>query len=167
MPQIAPGVHKVASSFYWFRKFDDGRVEYQFDPIDGHQTLWGETTPAGIVRAGWLPMTSDLAGKIRAYNEFGSPVSVPPLAIDVGPDDVLQLYRECDVVHGLHVTCRGCGVFFRAMTVPDSCPRCKAESAWEPSPFQVKPMVWEDATYFLGIEGRFLVKLHPSCITVE
>lgn len=165
MPQIAPNTWKVAHSFYWFRKFADGRVEFEFNPEDGSPTKWGKTTPDGIVRCGWLPMTPDLAAKIRSYGEFGLPVSMAPLAIDIKPGEVLQRWRDCDVIHGLQVTCKNCGVKFRALKLPRVCPKCKAEAAW--NPFHVVPAAWEDAVYALGIEGRYLIKMTPHGITIE
>lgn len=236
MPQIAPNTWKVAEAFYWFRKFADGRVEYQYDPDDGHPTKWDDTKliPWGhyrldlkcgrqaefamvaldeldrvefqivgeidrfgsivsaidakfgsdwlryyvrplteddisdlvrVVRFGWLPMTPDLAAKIRAYGEIGAPVSVPPVSIEVRPGEVPIKYRDCEVIHGLLVTCKGCGFKFRALKTPETCPKCKAEAKWKP--FNVAPAAWEDAVYAIGIEGRYLVKITPHGIIVE
>ncbi len=165
MPQIAPNTWKVAESFNWFRRYRDGMVEYHFDPEDGHVTKWGEDTPDGIVRCGWLPMTPDLAAKIRSHGEFGLPVSVPPVSIDIKPGEVLELWRDCEVIHGIEVTCKACGVKFRAVELPKVCPKCKAEADWKP--FTFVPAAWESAVYAIGIEGRYLLKMTPHGITVE
>lgn len=163
MPQIAPGVWKSASSFFWFRLFDDGREEFEFDPRTGNPAEWGKETPSGIKRFGWLPMTPELADKIRDYDEIGYPVSAPPVAINVQPGEVPVIYKDPSVIKGLQITCSKCKTAIRAMAVPETCPRCgqSLETA------EVKGIMWDDVVYGIGIEGRYELKFNARYITVE
>lgn len=165
MPEIKPGVWKIGAAFYWTRKHADGKSESEFDLVDGHPTLWGQKTPTDLVEVSWQPMTVELASKIARYGEFGIPVSAPSISIKVKDGEVPIVYRDNAIVRGLRIKCKSCNHEFNAISVPDNCPRCKAEAEW--GTFVSKPHVWEESVYGIGIEDRYGVRFGPTSITIE
>jgi len=189
MPQIAPDTWRVGYEFSWYREYQDGRIEYQFDPGTGQQMCWGQETPKGLERVGWLPMTPDLAAKIRSSGETGYPVHAFPVAIKVNPGDRLICARDCTILDGSLITCKVCGFEFRTLDQPNICPDCGTEvarrcegalktvrecegctkqcSAEVVSPFIARPDRREDAVYILGIEGRYEQKFNSRGMITE
>lgn len=165
MPQVGQTEWKAASSFHWYREYEDGRVEFEYDPEDGHLTKWGNEAPTGLKRVGWLPMTSPLAAKITAHGEIGMPVSAPPISINTAPGDDVVIFKDVTVYRGLLVTCKGCNAKFRAMAEPDVCPRCGAEAGW--GSFVSVPVMWEDVIYHLGIKDKFILKFNANGLVAE
>lgn len=189
MPQIGPDTWKVALEFFWYREFEDGRIEQEFDLGSGQPRLWGPKTPPGLRRVGWLPMTSDLAGKIRSFGEIGRPTSAPSVLINLKPDEKLICLKDCAIIKGYRVFCKVCGAVFREFGGPEVCPTCGARAAWRCDncrklqdteicpdcgrpghriiPFDSCPDAWEDVAYLLGIEGKFLLKFNSKGLIVE
>lgn len=163
MPQIAPGQWKLGLPFYWVRKYKDGSVEYEFDPVDGHPTLWG--TPTDLVEITWEPMTPELAEKIRPYNEFGVPVSAPAISIIVHDGESPIIYRDGEIVNGLRVGCKSCKTVFNVRGMPKTCPKCGAEAEW--GSFKTVPISWDESVYGIGIEGRYEIRFGADRICVE
>lgn len=163
MPQIEPGKWKIGLPFYWVRKHRDGRVEFEFDPVDGHPTPWGK--PVDIEEVCWEPMTPDMAAKIRPYQEFGIPVSAPAISIKVRDGDVPIIYRDNEIVNGVQVTCKSCKSVFKARSPPKLCPKCEADAEW--GALQWVPLTWEESVYGIGVEGRFECRIVPSRIRIE
>jgi predicted RNA-binding Zn-ribbon protein involved in translation (DUF1610 family) len=181
MPQIAPNVWKVAVSFFWWREYLDGRIEQEFNLETGQIRPWGSKTPDGLKRAGWLPITQDLAHKMRAFGEFGAPSPAPTMLIDLKPGDELQIFKEC-TVYNVSYVCKACGCIVRESEKPKSCPNCGAAPTWKCDtcgklpdinecpdckrecrridPIKAEPIPWEDVIYFLGIKGKFMQKFN-------
>lgn len=188
MPQIGPDLWKVALSFFWWRQYQDGRIEQEFDPLTGQIQLWGET-PTDLKRAGWLPVTADLARKMAAYGEFGTPTQAPSVLIDIKPGEELEIFKDCQVLMGKRVTCKACGEVFHALGHPEACPKCGARVSWRcpkcnqitdqehcPSckvpgrqinPFHSVPDKWEEVVYILGINGKFTMKFNSTGLIAE
>lgn len=170
MPQIGPDLWKVALSFFWWRQYQDGRIEQEFDPLTGAIQLWGET-PTCLKRAGWVPVTADLARKMTSQGEFGIPTHSPSILIDIKPGDELEIFKDCQVIIGKRVTCKACGGVFRSMGKPTTCPKCEAEACTidgrEINPFLSVPDKWEEVVYNLGIKGKFSMKFNSTGLIVE
>jgi len=189
MPRIGKDLWKVGLSFFWYREYQDGRIEQEFDLDTGQIRLWGSETPNDLKRVGWLPMTADLAQKIRAYGEIGIPTQAQSVLIDLKPREELSCFKDCTVLQGFRVTCKACGATYHALADPDICPRCGAKPAWRcekcgqlqdtetcpncnqisraVTPFVKHPDAWEDVVYVLGINGRFLIKFNSNSLVVE
>lgn len=165
MPQIGPNLWKVALSFFWWRQYDDGRVEQEFDPLTGAIRPWGET-PANLKRAGWLPVTAELARKMAAYGEYGTPTIAPSIIIDLKPGEELEIFKDCQVLMGHRIKCKACGAVFHSLGKPTSCPECEAEACAidgrEINPFLSVPDKWEEVVYNLGVKGLFCHKFNSS-----
>jgi len=181
VPQLAPNVWKVAVSFFWWREYLDGRIEQEFDLDTGQIRPWGSKTPDGLKRAGWLPITPDLAQKMRPHGEFGVPSPAPAMLIDLKPGDELQIFKEA-TVYKVSYICKACGQIVREYEKPKSCPRCGAAPAWKCdtcgelrddklcpecgrecrriNPIKGEHMPWEDVIYYLGIKGKFVQKFN-------
>ena len=181
MPQIAPNVWKAAVSFFWWREYQDGRIEQEFDLSTGQIQLWGSKTPDGLKRAGWLPITPDLARKMRAYGEFGTPTHAPVMWVDLSPGDELIIFKEA-TVYNVSYVCKACGQTIREYEKPKSCPNCGAAPSWKCdtcgklpdvkecpdckrecrriSPIGAESIPWEDVAYHLGIRGKFVQKFN-------
>lgn len=189
MPRIDNGNWKLALEYVWLRRFKDGRVETEFDFDTGKPTLWGEITPDGIVEVSWIPMTQDLAQKISDFGEFGRPTIGPVVTINPRDGEKIVCYREGTIYTGAKVTCKACGFVYLSTEPPSACPKCQAtfgmkcrkcdkiadadvcdqcgETCEQISPFDIIPVQWEQATYALGIEGRFLNKFTPLQVITE
>jgi len=181
MPQIGPSTWKVALSFFWWRQYPDGRIEQEFDPLTGQIQPWGKTPP-GLIKAGWVPVTPDLARKMATHGEFGTPTRSPSILVNVKPGDELEIFKDCQVIEGVRVNCKACGHVFRSFGSPRSCPSCGVKPGWRcpkcdnisdtficPTckvqgkmidPFQTAPDKWEDVVYILGIKGKFSMKFN-------
>jgi hypothetical protein len=188
MPQIAPNVWKTAVSFFWWREYLDGRIEQEFDLETGQIRYWGSKTPEGLKRAGWIPITPDLAQKMQAFGEFGTPTSAPDMLLDLQPGDELALFKEC-TVYKVSYVCKACCQIIQDVQKPKSCPRCGAAPAWKcdtcgklrqakqcqsclrecrlVDPIKAEMMPWEDVTYHLGIKGKFMQKFNSKLSTIS
>lgn len=189
MPQIGPDLWKTALSFYWWREFADGRVEQEFDPDTGQIRPWGpDLSPAGIVKAGWLPVSEDLAKKMAAFGEFGTPAQSPSISVALKPGDGLEIFKDCQVLEGMRVHCKVCNATFRSFGVPDGCPLCGAQVSWRcpkcdkittyrcPScnvlcrkidPLETAPDKWEEVIYNLGIKGSFMMRFNSRGLLAQ
>jgi len=189
LPQIAPNLWKVGLEFFWCREYENGRVEREFDLDTGQIHFWGSKTPTGLKRAGWLPMTPDLAAKIRACGEFGIPTQSPSVMIDLQPNDELIISKDCAVIRGYLVTCKACNATFRSFGEPDVCPTCGSKPGWKCDacgeihdisicsrchrrgrliqPFIKRGISWEKVVYLLGIKDKFLLKFNSNGLIVE
>ena len=181
MPKIGPDLWKTALSFFWWREYADGRVEQEFDLETGQIRPWG-STPDNLVRAGWIPVTPDLAQKMRAFGEFGTPTQSPQMIISLKPGDELQIFKDIDIKRGYQVHCKSCGATFRSFGLPAGCPYCGAAKSWRcekcnkilaaPScsdckaptrmidPLEHAPAEWEEVVYNLGIKGVFEMRFN-------
>ncbi len=189
MPEIGPNLWKTALPYFWYREYLDGRIEMEFDLDTGQIIPWGPKTPEGLKRAGWLPVTQDLAQKMKAYGEFGIPTQSPSVLVALKPGDELIIYKEATVYDGFGVTCKACGGSFRMFSNPDSCPNCGARMGWRCpdcnkindtevcpdckkqgrpiNPLVSAPYKWEEVTYFLGIKGIFCQKFTGKWMITE
>jgi len=189
MPEIGPDLWKMALSFYWFREYGDGRVEMEFDLETGQIRPWGPKTPEGLIRAGWLPVSQDLAQKMKAYGEFGIPTQSPSIMVSPKPGDELEIFKDCSVLEGSRVSCKLCGSSFRAFGKLDSCPQCGAREGWRCpecgnitdtavcpdckkmgrpiNPLESTPEKWEEVVYILGIKGIFRNRLNSRGLITE
>jgi hypothetical protein len=162
MPEIRPGVWRLAIDSYWVRRFEDGRVESEFDPLTGIKTKWGDTTPKDIIEVGWHPITPDLANKINALDEdIAVPSRLPPVIIQVKPGETLVFHKDRGIFHGTHAKCKSCGYEFLLFGDPTVCPSCSASS------FEVMPRTFENTTYLVGIDGKFCTVFNGNMITTE
>lgn len=184
MPQIAPDTWKPALEYYWFRVHQDGTIDYEFDLDTGQIHEWGAETPKDLKRAGWLPMTEDLAQKIRVCGEIGKPTASMPVAVNLKPGEELVLFRNNRVINGVHIRCRACQLSFNSMAVPDACPNCDVvpgrrcgrevktaedcKDCKKPcdapliSPFVVQPHKFDETHCILGIKGKFQMKFNST-----
>ncbi len=189
MPQIGPDLWKVGLEYFWYREYQDGRTEQEFDLETGQIRLWGPATPPGLKRVGWLPMTPDLAQKIQACGEIGYPTQAPSVLIDLKPGEELICFKDCTVIKGYQVICKACGFKYRTMGESGVCPSCGVTSGWKCdkcghlgdsqvcpdcstpgrliTPFRKRPDSWESVTYFLGIQGKFQIKFNSKGLVVE
>jgi predicted RNA-binding Zn-ribbon protein involved in translation (DUF1610 family) len=189
VPQIAPNTWKVALSFFWYREYLDGRVEQEFDLETGMIRQWGSETPANLKMVGWLPVTPDLAEKMKVCGEIGLSTTAPAMLIPVKPGDVPIIYKDCTVWDGFKVLCGACNSVFRSKGKPKVCPRCGAKPAWRcqkcgkladaetcpdckvtgrlVDPFMVRPEKWEEVEYFLGIRGKFCNRFNASRLITD
>jgi len=184
MPQIGPDLWKTALAYYWWREHQDGRIEQEFDLETGQIRPWGET-PADLKLAGWVPVTEDLARKMRAYGEFGIPTQSPSIIIQLKPGDELEIFKECTILDGYRVHCKACESVYRTFeNHGDPCPICGAKPAWRCpkcdkvadeetcpdckvpgriiDPLERSPDKWEDVVFFLGIKGRYCHKFNSQ-----
>jgi len=189
MPQIGPDIWKVALSYYWWRQYADGRIEQEFDLETGRIRPW-DATPASLKKAGWVPVTVDLARKMQVYGEFGIPTQSPSIMVNLKPGDKLEIHKECTVLDGFRIHCKACGAFFRAFGDQDGhcrvcgaksfyrCPQCDKLSDEETCPDcrvqgrMIDPLEktrdkWEDVVYFLGIKGLFRHKFNSRGLVTE
>ncbi len=188
MPQIGPDLWKVALSFFWWREYADGRVEQEFDSLTGQIRPWGKT-PDGLKRVGWMPVSADLAAKMRAYGEFGTPTNSPEVIVEVHPGEEPVIYKDCAVLMGFQVRCKACSHEFRSLARPHVCPACGAKPVYRCgkcdkltntkicpdcriegryiSPFRKGPAKWEEVQYVLGIKGKFLNRFNTHRLTTE
>ena len=148
--------------FTWYRKFSDGRIEFEFDPETGKPTLWGAETPLGVIEAGWMPMTPPLAGKISPEEGcFGIPARAQIVAVRPKPGEELILDRERKHQTGAHATCEKCGKSFLSSTPPVGCIFCGDGR------LSLKQAEWETAIYEIGIKGRFMQKFNSMTSITE
>jgi predicted RNA-binding Zn-ribbon protein involved in translation (DUF1610 family) len=188
MPQIAPNVWKTAVSFFWWREYQDGRIEQEFDLTTGQIRPWGNKTPEGLKKAGWLPITSDLAALMSPHGEFGKPTQAPAMVVDLKPGDELQIFKECTVYDVSHI-CRACGNIMQEYEKPSSCSRCGAAASWKCDacgklpdtkicpdcktecrridPIVSRQLKWEEVTYHIGIKGKFMQKFNSKLSTIS
>ncbi len=188
MPQIGPDTWKMALEFYWFRIYEDGRVETEFDLDTGQIRLWGPVTPPGLIRVGWQPVTPDLAQKMRAFGEFGKPTHAPPVTINVKPGEEIVIFKDCSVCN-YQVVCKSCGTAYHTMENLEACPQCGAKPCWKCercgmlrddetcpdckekcrhiTPFERRPDKWENVVYFLGIKDRFRLLFNSRGVIAE
>lgn len=189
MPEIGPNRWKAALSFFWWREYRDGRTEQEFDPLTGQISPWGPKTPEGLARVGWLPVTPDLAQKMKSYGEYGIPTQSLAVILPLARDEEPIIYKETTVWDGLQVHCKACGAVFRSKGKPSVCPVCDAKPAWRckkcdqlqdiescPScgspghiinPFEIQPAKWEETEYFLGVMGKFCNRFNTSRLITE
>lgn len=189
MPQIGPDLWKVALSYYWWRQYADGRIEQEFDLATGRIRPWG-TKPEGLKRAGWLPITPDLASKMQAHGEFGIPTQSPSIIVDLKPGEDLEIFKDCTVLDGYQVHCKACGAVYRSFGEPEDCCRiCGANPSWRCpkcdrlsddetcpdcslkgriiDPLERTPDKWEDVVYILGIKGLYRLKFNSLGLVAE
>lgn len=189
MPQIGPDLWKVALSYYWWRQYIDGRVEQEFDLDTGRIRPWG-SNPEGLKRVGWLPVSPDLASKMRAYGEFGIPTQSPSIIIELKPGEDLEIFKDCTVLDGYQVHCKACGAIYRSFgeqgagclycgaTPSWRCPKCDKLADKETcpdcnltgriiDPLERTPDKWEDIVYILGIRGLYRLKFNSRGLLVE
>lgn len=189
LPQIGPDLWKVALSFFWWRQYEDGRIEQEFDPETGQIRLWG-TTPKNLKRAGWLPVTPDLANKMREHNEFGIPTQSPSVIIELKPGDELEIFKDCSVLDGYRVHCKVCGAVYRTFGErAEHCLNCGTKPAWRCpkcskltdneicpdcnlagqiiNPLTRTPDKWEEVVYILGIKGLYRLKFNSQYMVAE
>ena len=151
--------------FTWYRKFSDGRIEYEFDPETGEPTKWGVETPPNITEAGWLPMTPTLASRIT---ERGVPVIAPAITVRLKPGEVPVVFRDRTHRNGAHVTCKICKKAFLSPEPPTKCPFCGAEPIeGKASPFILQQAEWDEAIYEIGVEGKFSQKFNSRMSITE
>jgi len=131
MPMIGEDLWKLGLEFYWFREYQDGRTEQEFDSITGKIVLWGQKVPEGLKRAGWLPMSEELAKKIAVHGETGYPVGSDPVIIDLAPDDKLLISKDCAVQYGYKIHCKSCNHEYISLGLPVDCPRCGVSPNWK------------------------------------
>lgn len=190
MPQIGAGIWKSALAFFWWREYEDGRQEQEYDPLTGQIMPWGPKTPDGLKRAGWLPVSADLANKMKQQGEFGIPNAAPAVIIPVNPGEELIIYKEVTVWEGSRVHCKVCGAVFRShFSPPGPCPSCGAKRMWRCpvcdelsdfeicrkclmhgdliDPFESRPDKWGEVEYFLGIEGKFCNRFTQARLITE
>lgn len=172
MPQIDKDAWKAGHEYYWFREYSDGHTEYQFDPETGQETLWGPKVPEGLVRAGWIPINPDIAGKIAAYGEFGYPTQDKPHVVNLSQGDELIMFRECTIVRGSQVTCKLCGQVFLAMGEPGECSRCGAapvvlDDGVAADLLPNRPASWESVVYSIGIKGKFSLRFNGQGLVAQ
>jgi predicted RNA-binding Zn-ribbon protein involved in translation (DUF1610 family) len=187
MPQIGENLWKVALSFYWWRQYQDGRIEQEFDLDTGQIRPWGET-PANPKRVSWRPVTPDLAQKMQAFGEFGLPTMAPPVTIDLKPGEELIIFKDC-VVCDWQVVCKACQTAYHTLEDLEACPRCGAKPSWKCekcgklldgetcpdcgekcryiTPFERRADKWEAVTYLLGIKDKFLLKFNSHGLIAE
>lgn len=158
MPRIGPNLWKMPTMYYWYREYEDGTVEYEFDKTSGRPNLWG-TAPDGLVSVGWVPMDYSLSEKISRYGEIGMPPSnALPVCLDVRgvrPEDIV-IYRDCSVIRGMQTTCRGCGQTFYIVDPISECPVCGNAVG------DVSPAEWEAVEYVVGIRDVIHLKILPD-----
>jgi predicted RNA-binding Zn-ribbon protein involved in translation (DUF1610 family) len=191
MPQVGSDLWKAASSFYWWREYLDGRIEQEFNLETGQIRPWGSKTPDILKKAGWLPVTQDLARKMQTWGEFGIPTQSPSIIIGLKPGEQLEIFKECTILDGHRIHCKACGAIYRAFGEDrgDGCIRCGAKPAWRCpkcdklsdaetcpdcnlkgrmiDPLERTPDRWEDVVYFLGIKGLYQIKFNSSGLIVE
>ncbi len=176
---------KLSVEYFWYRVFDDGRVETEFDLDTGQPTKWGLATPPGLEEVGWRPMTPELLQKIIAFQEFGVVSNrASPVTIKVSPDDDVIIARDGMIIKGALVKCKSCQYVFRSPKQPEICPACGIVPKWKCDtcnelydtvaesqkcelcgstcrvilPFFLTQHAWEEVTYLLGIRGKYLNK---------
>ena len=189
MPQIRENLWKSALAFFWWREYEDGRQEQEYDPLTGQIMAWGPKTPDGLKRAGWLPVSADLAAKMKQQGEFGIPNAAPAVIIPVNPGEELIIYKEVTVWEGSRVHCKVCGAVFRSRGAAPACPSCGAKPAWRCSkcgelsetetcskcqvpgqlinPFESWPEKWDEVEYFLGVKGKFVNRFTQARLITE
>jgi predicted RNA-binding Zn-ribbon protein involved in translation (DUF1610 family) len=189
MPQIGPDLWKSANSYFWYREYQDGRIEREFDLLTGHVNQWGGKMPEGLRVVGWLPVTPDLAQKMKAFGEFGIPTAGPSIFTRVLPGEVPIIFKEVTVYQGQRVHCKACGAVFRSESTPQTCPACGASHSWKCAkcgklleadtcaecnrparplnPFETSPEKWDEVEYFIGIEGKFVNRFTASRLITE
>lgn len=189
MPQIGPDLWKVGLSFFWYREYQDGRIESEFDLDTGEIRLWGAEAPEGLKKVGWLPMTPDLAQKIKVWGEIGYPVQAQAVMITLHSGEVPIIFKDCSVITGLRVTCKVCGSQFQSMARPEVCPQCGAKPAWRCDtcgklqeseicpdcqaisrkimPFAMRSDAWEEVIYNLKILEKFHIRFNNHWLTVD
>jgi len=182
VPQIAPNLWHTANEFSWCREYQDGRVEHEFDPLTGAPTPWGGKTPDGLRKVSWLPMTPELAVKIRTYGEFGRPTQAATVSAALKLGEEIICFKDCTVLSGYIVQCKACGAAYRSLGEPQTCPHCGVSNSWrcptcnklsddalcsncnvqcrELPAFIVRPGKWENVVYYLGIKGKFCMKFN-------
>lgn len=129
-------------------------------------------------------MTPDLAGKIRAFGEFGAPTRATAVTVELKDGEEIICFKDCTVLQGYLAKCRACGAVFHSLGRPDACPACNARPYWrcptcnelrdQPTcpkcktegqmvdPFDSRPDRWEDVVYNLGIKGAFLLRFNEK-----
>ncbi len=184
MPEIMSNLWKTSVSYFWVREYLDGRIETEFDLDTGQIRPWGPKTPEGLKRAGWLPVTQDLAKKMKDFGEFGIPTQSPSILVSLNPGDKLIIYKDCAVIQGFRGICKACGGAFRMFEESGSCPNCGARKSWrcpdcnkindtivcpdckktgkEINPLELAPDTWEEVMYVLGIEGVFCQRFNSQ-----
>ncbi len=189
MPQIGPDLWKSANSFFWYREYRDGRIEREFDLLTGRINLWGSKTPEGLKAVGWLPVSLDLAQKMRAHGEFGIPTASPAIFTRVKQGEVPIIHKEVTVYQGQRVHCKACDAVFRSESHPTTCPVCGAAVSWKCpkcgklletdtcadcnrpgrpiDPFETTPDKWDEVEYFVGIQGKFVNRFTVSRLITE
>jgi predicted RNA-binding Zn-ribbon protein involved in translation (DUF1610 family) len=195
VPQIGAGIWKSALAFFWWREYEDGRQEQEYDPLAGQIMPWGPKTPDGLKRAGWLPVSADLANKMKQQGEFGIPNAAPAVIIPVNPGEELIIYKEVTVWEGSRVHCKVCGAVFRSKGAVTACPSCGAKPAWRCTvcnklsdtefcqdcrkPFEFQevgqiinpleswPEKWDEVEYFLGVKGKFVNRFTQARLITE
>jgi hypothetical protein len=158
---------KAKAEFFWYRVFEDGRIEHEFDLESGAPVMWGKETPPGIKEVGWLPMTADLSAKIAAYGESGQPTRAPPVTCKLHPGEVPIVYRDRMIIRGAHCTCKICGNVFVATAPPKECIFCHAEPTETASPLTIQQASWWVQSYVLGIKDRFVQTFDSHGIVTE
>ena len=176
-------------SFYWWREYQDGRIEQEFNLDTGKIMPWGSKTPDGLKKVAWMPVTPDLAQKMRSCGEFGIPTQAPSVELPVHPGEEPVVFKECTVWSGFNVHCKACGLAFKSKGLPQDCPECGAKPAWRCmkctalsdtdichvcnvpgrsiNPFETSPVKWEEGEYFLGIKGKFVNHFNTTRMITE
>lgn len=157
MPRIGVNLWKLPTIYFWYREYQDGAIEYEFDPDTGEPCMWGKT-PDGLASIGWLPMNYDLSQKIAKYGEIGiPPTSSNAVFLDVaGVDkDEIVIFRDCTVVRGLQILCPSCRQVFYSGDHLTTCPICSHVLSGE----NYSPAEWDTVEYVLGIKNVVYMKI--------
>jgi hypothetical protein len=159
---------KLPVEFTWYRKYRDGRVEFEFDPQTGAATMWGKEAPDGLIEFGWMPMTISLARLIAAYGEVGVPNDCQLVSVKLRPGEIPVIYRDRQSAKGALVECKCCQGVFRTTKPPVKCPFCEVTpESGDPDPFKKQQAAWEEATYVIGISGRFTQTFNRAGMVTE
>jgi hypothetical protein len=131
---------------YWLKILPDGSGRPEFEPDTGKYHNWRDYT-GPVKKVLLVPVTPDLAQKIKSTGDLAEPSSLPILEYDVEPvrelidiwdadnlgtplPSAIYFRRDGRLQYILHYFCSSCRLQFDLDKGSLICPRCQAKNEW-------------------------------------